>query len=252
MEYPGRSIKPGESDPAVVRALRARLRALGFAVGQHGRSYDAPMVRAVKLFQARHVDHRGAPLSIDGVVGSFTWHALFGLAPPVVDAPGTPLAARALEIARGQLGVREVPPDSNRGPAVEAYLASVGLGPGHAWCAAFVHWCLAGAARELGLANPCARSGGVLRQWQHAGERRLPRVLAPAARDDPGLLRPGMVFTMDYGGGLGHTGFITRIEGGQLETLEGNTDASRSREGGGVYAHARKVGDINKGYVLYG
>lgn len=252
MDYPGRSIKAGESDPAIVRALRTRLRALGFEVGRLGRTYDAPMVRAVKLFQARHVDHRGAPLEIDGIVGAFTWHALFGIAPPVAEAPASSLSARALVIARGQLGVREVPPDSNRGPAVEAYLASVGLGPGHAWCAAFVHWCLAGAARELGVANPCARSGSVLAQWRHAGERRLPRVLAAAARNDPTLIRPGMVFTMDYGGGLGHTGFITRVEGGQLETLEGNTDASLSREGGGVYAHTRKVGDINKGYVLYG
>jgi len=68
---------------------------------------------------------------------------------------------------------------------------------------------------------------------------------------NPGLIQPGMVFIMDFGGGMGHTGFVERVEGGYLHTIEGNTDASQTREGGGVYRLQRKVGSINKGFIRY-
>ena len=51
--------------------------------------------------------------------------------------------------------------------------------------------------------------------------------------------------------GMGHTGFVERVEGGYLHTIEGNTDASQTREGGGVYRLTRKVGSINKGFIGY-
>ena len=53
----------------------------------------------------------------------------------------TPLAAAALRYAQSQVGQREQPKGSNRGPMVDKYLASVGLQPGYAWCQAFVYWC---------------------------------------------------------------------------------------------------------------
>lgn len=66
-----------------------------------------------------------------------------------IAGPST-LGARALEVARGELGrgVREMPPGSNTGPDVRAYLAPcvrngrrLGLTVG-AWCAAFASWCV--------------------------------------------------------------------------------------------------------------
>ena len=60
-----------------------------------------------------------------------------------------------------------------------------------------------------------------------------------------------MVFVMDYGGGMGHTGFVDRVEGGYIATIEGNTDASLTREGGGVYRLARKLLTVNKGFIDY-
>lgn len=71
-----------------------------------------------------------------------------------------------------------------------------------------------------------------------------------AAIDDPGRLRPGMLFIMDFGGGLGHAGFVEAVEGAFLCTVEGNTDASRSREGG-VYRLTRKVNSVGKGFIDY-
>ena len=45
---------------------------------------------------------------------------------------------------------------------------------------------------------------------------------------------------------------MVRVDGGLLHTVEGNTDASKTREGGGVYRLTRKLGDISKGFIDYG
>jgi hypothetical protein len=50
---------------------------------------------------------------------------------------------------------------------------------------------------------------------------------------------------------LGHTGFVERVEGGHVHTIEGNTDASQGREGGGVYRLARRLASVNKGFIDY-
>jgi len=63
-----------------------------------------------------------------------------------------PLLALLLILARKELGVKETPPGSNRGPRVEEYLHSVHLGPGYAWCAAI---CLL--ALRTGLSEPESR-----------------------------------------------------------------------------------------------
>lgn len=56
---------------------------------------------------------------------------------------------------------------------------------------------------------------------------------------------------MDHGGGLGHTGLVEHVAGGLITTIEGNTDASKTREGGGVYRLTRKLTEINKGFIDY-
>lgn len=43
---------------------------------------------------------------------------------------------KTLEIATAQIGVEEIPRNSNAGPEVEIYLRSVGLTKGYAWCMA--------------------------------------------------------------------------------------------------------------------
>jgi hypothetical protein len=44
---------------------------------------------------------------------------------------------------------------------------------------------------------------------------------------------------------------VEQVNGGMLTTLEGNTDAGKTREGGGVYRLTRKIADVNKGFVDY-
>ena len=52
------------------------------------------------------------------------------------------------------------------------------------------------------------------------------------------------------GNPLKQDGKVGRSRG--LRCSVGNTDASLTREGGGVYRLKRKLGDINKGFIDYG
>ena len=261
MEYPGHIVKVGETDAAIVAALKRRLNAVLGLEGDPALRLDPDdptfgprMKGAVKLFQARNVDAEGRPLRQDGEVGSITWAALFGLETVASsDTTDDALLTRVLQIAAGEEAkeVREVPKDSNRGPEVDVYLRRAGVDPGLSWCCAFVYWCFDEAARALGRGNPMVKTAGCLDHWRRSPDRGATRLMAAAAIADPSALKPGMIFIMDHGGGLGHTGLIEKVAGGLLTTIEGNTDASRTREGGGVYRLTRKVAEINKGYIDY-
>ena len=260
MDYPGRVIKLGETDPQVVPVLAAQLnRVLALPPAEAlstaaGTTFDAAMKRAVQTFQARNLDDQGNPLKADGEIGSITWGVLFGAGTvPMSSAASDPFLAHVLQIARAEekAQVREVPVNSNRGPRVEQYLARAGVGPGLAWCCAFTYWCFDEAAKAEGRKNPMFKTAGCLAHWNGAptvGARRIQKFQAVA---DPSLVQPGMVFIMDFGGGAGHTGFIEAVSGGHINTIEGNTDASQTREGGGVYRLTRKIADISKGFIDY-
>jgi hypothetical protein len=261
MRYPGRVIKTGEEHARVMRALKTELNKLLALQGEERIALDednaifGPRVRqAVQLFQARHVDNENQPLSVDGQVGTLTWGALFGAdtVPTVRDMPDGLLRkvlAKAGKAADDK--VREDPMNSNRGPQVNEYLARTDVKPGNAWCCAFTYWCFDEAAKEAHKPNPMFKTAGCLKHWNNAESRGAKRIRAQDAINDPGRVKPGMVFIMDYGGGLGHTGFVEQVHGGYLHTIEGNTDASQTREGGGVYRLRRKITSVNKGFIDY-
>ncbi len=261
MQYPGRSIRAGETDTQILAALAKALnKALALGLGDPARLpaapalFDADMARVVRLFQTRNLDSSGAPLKPDGKVGPLTWAALFGDGRVAVrDAARGGLLRAVLAVAAGEeaKAVREQPRNSNRGPEVDAYLRSAAVPPGLAWCCAFVYWCFQQAAQEQGRSNPMFRTAGCLMHWNKAESVGARRVPAADARANPALLQPGMVFIMDYGSGLGHTGLVESVQGGYITTIEGNTDASQTREGGGVYRLQRKILDINKGFIDY-
>lgn len=261
MNYPGRNIKVGEQDAAIVKALKQRLNLVlaidadpALRLDPEEPTFGPKMKQTVKLFQARHVDGEGRPLVQDGSIGSLTWAALFGTDSVAVSntAPND-LLAEVLRIAAGEEAkrVREVPVNSNRGPEVDRYLLRAGVPPGNAWCCAFTYWCFDEAALVLGRENSMVKTAGCLDHWNRAPSRGAKRVTAAAATADPGLVTPGMIFIMDHGGGKGHTGLVESVAGGLLTTVEGNTNSSRTREGGGVYRLVRKVGEINKGFIDY-
>jgi hypothetical protein len=86
-------------------------------------------------------------------------------------------------IALTQIGVREF--GNNRGE-VAKYLASVGLGEGHPYCAAGVYWCFSEASKKLKMSKsaiPIARNAvanGMLNDAISRGNR----VEKPIARHD--------------------------------------------------------------------
>jgi hypothetical protein len=256
--YPGRLIRLGEADRAVVAAVQSRLRILGFAPLDASGTFGPRTKASVMLFQTRNVDVAGRPLKQDGVVGSLTWASLFGAGSvPQSEVPASPLLAAFLERAAAEVGVREQPKDSNSGPEVDGYLRRVGVPLSlpvakKPWCCAFVYACFDDAAQRLGRANPMVRTAGCLDHWNRAEANGARRIKAGKAVQNPALVSAGMVFIIDHGSGRGHTGVIERVVGGAIDTIEGNTNASKTREGGGVYRLSRKMVEINTGYIDYG
>jgi len=253
MNYPNRIIKKGDTDADVVNAIQNELNTLNCGPLTVNGVFDDNTVSAVKLFQTRHTDAGGTPLKADGQIGPITWAVLFGTQSVASDnnAPSA-LLGKVLEVAASQIGVEEVPPNSNRGPKVDEYLRTVGLDPEgqhYSWCAAFVYWCFQQAAGQLGVKNPVVKTAGCLNHWNSAT---CPKVTRQAALKDPSLIKPGFIFIIDHGGGNGHTGLVESSAGGILTTIEGNTNTQLSSNGYGVFRLTRrKVVDITKGFLDY-
>ena len=251
MDYPGHVVKIGEADPKIVAALIDQLASRGFRSADVSDKYDDALASLVRHFQSTHADVQGRALEPDGQVGPLTWATLFGATPVIT--PTTGLAGAALGVAVSQVGVMERPIGSNSGPEVNAYLKSVNVPPGNFWCAAFVHWCFDQAAKARGINNPWPRTGGCLDLFNKVKALNDPSkiVTVREALADPLLIKPGLVFILDHGGGQGHTGFVKQSIAGALRTIEGNSNNDGSRNGVGVFElNRRKVTDVQlKGFI---
>lgn len=225
------------STGAAVREVQEILAGRGYVVGKNGvdGEFGEQTKRAVESFQ------RSNKIKVDGEVGQDTMR-LLKIASGKAEMEPTPVQASSelitevLKIAAKQVGVQENPRNSNRGKKVEAYLASIGLGGGYAWCMAFVYWCTKEAAKTLETTNPLFKTGGVLYQWN---QRKKLQVTRPKVGD---------IFIMQFKGGAGHTGFVTKVEGKYIHTIEGNTNNAGSREGDGVYRRVRTISSC-KGFL---
>jgi hypothetical protein len=160
----------------------------------------------------------------------------------------SPLRDAVLKTALGEVGVCEDPPGSNRGRRVEEYLRSVYTGAGNAWCAAFVYWCYEQASAGLNRVNPLVRTAGCMQHWLHTKGL---KTTAAEALHDPSLIHSGAVFIISRGGGKGHTGIVTGVFEDCIETIEGNSNADHSAEGGSVCRLRRKLEEVNVGFILY-
>lgn len=122
----------------------------------------------------------------------------------------------------------------NTGDSVNMYLASVNLGHGNAWCAAFVSWVY----QKNGVLNP---KSGWSPSWFN------PKYVI-WKRD--GLKnqtpRSGDVFGIYFKEKkrIAHVGFIHRFGESITITVEGNTNEAGSREGDGVYIKRRPTRQI--------
>jgi Putative peptidoglycan binding domain len=255
--FPGRIIKLNEQDTILVTQIQRRLNQVGCGPIDVDGDFGGQTKGAVKLFQTRFADANSNPLKVDGEIGPITWSVLFGApsVPASVKAP-TSLVKAALAFAISQIGVLEKPLGSNRGPEVDEYIRAAGLDPkkgSFAWCVAFTHFCYLKAAEQSGKSNPHIKTAGVLDHWNKAGAaQNIIRITAAQAKADSGLIKPGSLFIIDLGHGLGHSGMVKEVANGMLVTIEGNTNEGGSRNGIGVFERsARKINQINKGFIDY-
>jgi hypothetical protein len=114
-------------------------------------------------------------------------------------------AAQLLSLYRGELGVREVPTGSNRGPRVRQYQASTGA-YGAAWCVSFLQFGL----WKLGVPRIANRSAGVFYCVDWARKN--------------GLLRysPKPGYLAAYMWSAGHIGIVEEVAAGGFMAIEGN------------------------------
>ncbi|MEI6160492.1 MAG: peptidoglycan-binding domain-containing protein [Roseococcus sp.] len=244
--FPGATLRRGSGDAASILAIQQALNARGCGPIEEDGRFGDQTEAGLRLFQLRFPDAQGQALEVDGECGPVTWAAIFGAEVASKLGPAGPLGERALAVAVGELGHMEVPPGSNAGPEVEKYLASVGLGRGLPWCAAFVFWCASRAGP-----NALPRTGGVEKMWRDGLSVGLPALRPAEAQAEPSRIAPGMIFFITHGGGTGHTGFVEGIApGGRLITVEGNTNDGGSREGIGVFRlNRRGIASINLGFL---
>jgi CHAP domain/Putative peptidoglycan binding domain len=249
MNYPNRVIQTGETNKTIVKAIQQKLNEAGLGPFELTGNYGPKTVNAVKLFQATHRDQNGLPLEIDGKIGSLTWYSLFGSGNIVmVENAASALLTDTLKIAQSQIGVMEDPPGSNRGKKVEAYQASVGIGAGTYWCAAFVYWCFQKACENSNKRNPVLRTGHCMTHWNRTPGKKITGI---DAVNKPSLIKPGHIFIINTGGAHGHTGLVEKVEGGFIYTIEGNSNPAGSSNGIGVFTNMRKISKINRGFIEY-
>jgi hypothetical protein len=241
------TITLGDKDFATVKRIQIRLNLRGGGHIAEDGDFGLKTLQAIKAFQSSHLDKNGNPLNIDGEVGPLTWSCLFEI--PITQNMATPpLIKELLKVAQNEIGVKEVPPRSNSGPRVEEYLKSVNLGPGYAWCAAFVFWCFKQASANLNCINPVLKTASCMVHWQ---KTKGMKITMEEASQNPDLIAPGDIFIIRRRGGLGHTGIITGISNGYIQTIEGNSNAFHSAEGEGVVALQRKIDTITAGFIKY-
>lgn len=128
-----------------------------------------------------------------------------------------------------QLDVRELT-GKNDGPEVEKYLASVGLGKGYAWCAAFTAYNL----NAFDVPNPNSA-------WSPSWAQSKDIIWTPKGNKANNKVKPGDCFTLYYYSlkRVGHVGFVVSETNTHFITIEGNTNDGGSREGDGVYKKKR-------------
>jgi hypothetical protein len=130
--------------------------------------------------------------------------------------------------ARKLIGIQETPGRNNRGPEVDKIVLAAGGRPGQPWCG----W----TQRFIHLKCKCQAGGGMAMSWFISSR----------------LVRSGWttgdVFSVwnPYMKRIGHVGLVEQVlPGGKfIVTIEGNTGASGSRDGSGVWRLTRSTKQV--------
>ncbi|MFT3843090.1 MAG: peptidoglycan-binding protein [Myxococcaceae bacterium] len=228
----GGSVLREGSRGAQVATLQRALASKGFSPGVADGVFGPMTQRAVMSFQRAH------GLSVDGVVGPQTWGALGGsggssFTPGVGGAGGSASSSfrnRILDIAKGELGLREV---GNNGGPITKYPNYFGRGA-ESWCADYVSWVVTKAGGHLNDPWTVSQASSAASQGRWKG----------MSNPQPGDLvyfnweRNGRSFSQ-----IDHVGIVVGVNSdGTVRTIEGN--ASAPGGGQGVAYHNRSTADI--------
>ena len=131
-------------------------------------------------------------------------------------------AEEVLAIARGELGVKESPANSNRVKYNTWYYGREVSGAAYPWCMAFVQWVFAQVGVKLPLRT--ASCGALMNAAKKAGQW--------VTKD----CRPGDVVIYDFPGGAAtdHCGIIEKVSLTGVTAIEGNTSQAGSQSNGGM------------------
>ena len=126
-----------------------------------------------------------------------------------------------IETARGELGVTEYPPGSNRTKYGQAFGWD-----GVPWCVIFLWWCFreAGEAAAFFGGAKTASCGTLLRWYQGQGQT------VPVSK-----VKAGDIVILNFAGtqDTQHCGLVIAVDGIYITTIEGNTSESGSQSNGG-------------------
>jgi peptidoglycan hydrolase-like protein with peptidoglycan-binding domain len=216
-------LREGASGSAVTK-LQQLLQKAGCNPGGIDGKFGAGTQAAVMSFQGS----RG--LSVDGVVGPQTWHALETGA-PAVSGPGPvsgSVRQNILSVAESQIGTLEYN-DNNTGPC-EKYPNYFGRGS-ESWCADFASWVYTHAGDNMN--NPYCPS--IVNNLKAEGKWK--------GQSNP---QPGDLVLFDWNGDgtADHVGIVKGVNSdGSIETIEGNSDKPGTNQSG-VWEHTRYMGTI--------
>ena len=141
-----------------------------------------------------------------------------------------------------QVGVKEK--ETNSGEMITKYLDAVGLGPGYAWCAAFIGYVY----QEADIPY----SGGTAWSPSWFPDKKVIYKRNTGVGKDSliAVASPGDVFGIYFRSKqrIAHVGFVDVNAPGSnyVITVEGNTNDTGSREGDGVYRKYRLKSQIYK------
>lgn len=155
-----------------------------------------------------------------------------------------PLRKQLVEIASAEIGVVESPPNSNTGKRIREYQAATTHGgTGWPYCAAFVCWCIREWGKDSDVLDALKLTKAGFEKWR-------PKTAAAFGFHDWADKRGLLMFDDGYNHVLhtadlmtfdmSHIGIVFDDRGSRVYTIEGNTSASGSRDGGGVFAKARQ------------
>jgi hypothetical protein len=180
---------------------------------------------AVLDFQSSHVDPKGHPLGQDGVVGPITLASLKNPREPVerFTADGwridmnecRPQERHVVEVAVREIGQKEDPPGSNRGPKIDLYTGEQWYGV--PWCALFVSWC-------WNYADPGSPFGKLASAYKIKSWGADKGCLIP--NTEPA--RPGDIGVIMRAQGRGHVALVVgkEVPGEKLRCVEGNNGSA--------------------------